>query len=143
MLGITLGGGCAATGSMTGLLADPGQPARSVTLSYRMDRAGDRGYLSTTMPGGEAFNGPLARISPGATAPPGLDIDFSVVDWGFTADTWTFGPTDSDKAVALLQGNRGSKIRCRFTLLYPDGGISSGGTGQCEVTSGEKIDVKF
>ena len=46
------------------------------------------------------------------------------------ADTWTFGPTDSDKAVALLQGSRGGKVRCRFTLLYPAGGMSSGGTGE-------------
>ena len=144
VLGLALAGGCATTGSMSGLIADPGRPAQSVALGYRLDRSGDSGYLSLTLPGGESFNGPLARIGPtGAAAAPGLDLDFSVVDWGFTADDWTFGPTDTDKAVALLQGNRGGKIRCRFTLLYPDGGIPSGGTGQCEVSNGETIDVKF
>jgi len=45
--------------------------------------------------------------------------------------------------VALLQGSHGSKIRCRFTLLYPTGGMRDGGTGECEVNTGGKIDVTF
>ena len=139
----TLVAGCATTGSMTGQISDPGAPSRSVTLSYVTDRSGESGYLSLTLPGGESFNGPFARIGSAAAVAPGLDIDYSVVDWGEGADTWTFGATDSDKVVALLQGSRGGKIRCRFTLLYPAGGMRSGGTGECQVNTGEQIDVRF
>ena len=139
----TLAAGCATSGSMTGQISDPGVSSQSVTLSYVTDRSGESGYLSLTLPGGESFNGPFARIGSAAAVAPGLDIDYSVVDWGEGADTWTFGPTDSDKVVALLQGSRGGKIRCRFTLLYPAGGMRSGGTGECQVNTGEQIDVRF
>jgi hypothetical protein len=143
VLGTALVGSCATTGSMTGQISEKGAPARPLTLSYVMDRSGDSGYLSLTLPGGEAFNGPFARIGSAAAVGPGLDIDFSVIDWGEGADTWTFGATDTDKVVALLQGSRGHKIRCRFTLLYPAGGVRSGGSGECQVTSGAQIAVKF
>ena len=134
---------CTTTGSMTGQLSSPGAPTRPVTLTYDIDRSGESGYLSLTLPGGESFNGPFARIGSAAAVAPGLDIDVSVVDWGEGADTWTFGATDSDKVVALLQGNQGHKVRCRFTLLYPAGGLSSGGSGECQVNTGETIDVRF
>ncbi len=135
--------GCASTGTMTGQISNPGGPPQRVTLSYVTDRSGDSGYLSLTLPGGESFNGRYVRVGLAATAAPGLDIDFSVVDWGKTADTWTFDQADSDKIVALLQGDRGSTIRCRFTLVYPAGGMKDGGTGECQANTGERIDVRF
>jgi hypothetical protein len=138
-----LAAGCASTGSMSGEISTPGGPPRHVTLSYTADRSGDSGYLSVTLPDGESFNGPYARVGSAAAVGPGLDIDFSVVDWGQTADTWAFGPADTNKVIALLQGGRGRKIRCRFTLLYPAGGMSYGGSGECQVNSGETIDVTF
>jgi hypothetical protein len=135
--------GCASTGSMTGEISNTGGPPQHVTLSYVADRSGHSGYLSLTLPGGESFNGPYARVGSAAAVGPGLDIDFSVVDWGENADTWTFGPTDTNTVIALLQGSRGSKIRCRFALFYAAGGMSAGGTGQCQASSGEQIDVRF
>jgi hypothetical protein len=135
--------GCATTGSMSGEISNPDGPPQHVTLSYAAERSGDRGYLSVTLPSGESFNGPYARVGSAAAVGPGLDIDFSVVDWGQTADTWTFGKDDTDKVVALLQGARGGKIRCRFTLLYAAGGIGDGGSGECQASTGVKIDVKF
>jgi hypothetical protein len=134
---------CASTGSMTGEISNPGGPPQHVTLRYVANRSGDGGYLSLTLPNGESFNGPYGRVGSAAAVGPGLDIDFSVIDWGQTADKWTFGPEDSNKVVALLQGARGSKIRCRFTLLYAAGGMGAGGSGECQASTGEKIDVSF
>jgi hypothetical protein len=128
---------------MSGQISNPGGPARPVTFSYVADRSGESGYLTVTLPSGESFNGPFARVGSAAAVAPGLDIDFSVVDWGENADTWTFRPTESDKVVALLQGSRGGKIRCRFTLRYAGGGMSAGGTGECQTTTGETIAVTF
>ena len=120
-----------------------GGSAEPVTLTYTPHRAGESGYMSITLPGGETFNGPYARVGTAAAAGPAFDIDFSVVDWGQSADQWSFDQSETNKVVALLQGSRGRKIRCRFTLLYAAGGLGDGGTGECQVTSGEKIDVKF
>jgi hypothetical protein len=99
--------------------------------------------MALTLPNGESFNGPYARIGTAPSVAPGLDINFSVVDWGQNADEWTFDQEETNKVVALLQGSRGGKIRCRFTLLYAGGGMRDGGTGECQATTGEKIDVKF
>jgi hypothetical protein len=141
---ITVAAGCASAGSMTGQISNPaGGPAQPVTLSYTPNRSGDSGYLSITLPNGESFNGPYARVGSPAAAGPAFDIDFSVVDWGQSADQWTFDQTETNKVVALLQGSRGRKIRCRFTLLYAAGGMRDGGTGECQVTTGEKIDIRF
>jgi hypothetical protein len=129
---------------MTGRISNPdGGPAQPVTLSYVPNRSGDSGYLSITLPNGESFNGPYARVGSAAAAGPAFDIDFSVVDWGQSADQWTFDQAETNKVVALLQGSRGGKIRCRFTLLHAAGGMGDGGTGECQVTTGEKIDVRF
>ena len=99
--------------------------------------------MSITLPDGESFNGPYAQVGSAAAAAPAFDIDFSAVDWGQSADQWTFDQAETNKVVALLQGSRGRKIRCRFTLLYAAGGMRDGGTGECQVTTGEKMDIKF
>src|SRR5262249_39699710 len=111
-----LAAGCATKGAMTGEISVPEGPKERVSLQYVGDRTGDSGYLSVTLPGGESCNGPYARVGSAGALAPGLDINSSVVEWGENADEWTFGETDSDKMVALLQGSRGNKIRCRFTL---------------------------
>ena len=137
-------GGCVSSGTLSGQITNPGGgPPQPVTLSYSPTRSGESGYMSLTLPDGESFNGPYARIGSAAAAAPAFDIDFSVVDWGQSADQWTFDQTETNKVVALLQGSRGRKIRCRLTLLYAAGGMRDGGTGECQVTTGEKIDIKF
>src|SRR5262245_58855044 len=109
VLGAALAAGCATKGAMTGEITLPDGPKERRSLQYVGDRTGDNGYLSVTLPGGESFNGPYARVGSAGAIAPGLDINNSVVDWGETADEWTFGEADSDKVVALLQGNRGNK----------------------------------
>ena len=132
---------------MSGQLSSPaGAPARPVTLNYQTDRSGDRGTLALTLPDGEAFSGRFVTVGSIRTdqPAPGTDLNFSEVNWDNTADEWAFNQgTDSDKLVALLEGNRGGRIRCRFTLVYPPGGLKDGGTGLCQVKNGDQINVKF
>jgi hypothetical protein len=138
--------GCAArTGTISGEISSRGQPAQPVTFSYVPDRTDDSGTIFLNLPDGEAFSGRYARAgTTGAAAvSPGLDIDFSATDWGFEADRWTFGQGESDRVVAVLQGNHGGKIRCLFRLVYAGGGMGDGGTGECQVTTGQRIVVKF
>ena len=137
--------GCASTGTMTGELAKPDGPPQRVTLSYVADRTRDSGDLSVTLPDGESFAGRYwgAGSTEAAVAAPGLDIDFSVDAESEIGNKWTFDRGDPSTVVALLQGSRGHKIRCRFTLLYPAGGVSDGGTGECQVSTGGRISVRF
>jgi hypothetical protein len=139
--------GCASTGTMRGEFSGPGgAPARPVALNYQSDRSGDRGTLSLTLPDGEMFSGRYVAVGSAGIGPaaPGTDLNFSEINWDNTADQWSFDqPSDTDKLVALLEGNRGGRIRCRFTLVYPPGGLKDGGTGLCQVKGGERIDVKF
>jgi len=136
--------GCVSSGTLSGQITNTGGGSpEPVTLSYSPTRSGESGYMSITLPDGESFNGPYAQIGSAAAAAPAFDIDFSAVDWGQSADQWTFDHTETNTVVALLQGSRGRKIRCRFTLLYAAGGMRNGGTGECHVTTGEKIDIKF
>ena len=129
---------------MMWLCHSAGVPARSVGAA---ESARIRRLWATPIGMSESFTGRYEKVGSvaGAAPAPGLDIDFSTVDWGQAADRWTFGQVGSDShtVVALLQGNRGRTIRCRFTLLYAAGGMQDGGTGQCEVDTGERIDVRF
>src|SRR5262249_12445516 len=138
---------CAGAGTMSGRLSGPaGTPPRPVTLNYQTDRSGDRGTLALTLPDGEAFTGRFVTVGSLRTdqPAPGTDLNVCEVNWDNAADEWAFNrSTDSDKLVALLDGNRGGRIRCRFTLVYPPGGLKDGGTGLCQVKNGEQIDVRF
>lgn len=137
--------GCGTTGTMLGQVSGSGASPRPVTLSYETHRTGDSGTLAVALPGGESFTGPLTRLRTAGTVAgsPGINLDVSAIEWGQAADQWTFRRDDSDKMVALLQGDHGHVMRCQFTLLYPPGGLRNGGTGECQASSGERIDVRF
>jgi hypothetical protein len=58
-------------------------------------------------------------------------------------DHTTFVRTYSGRVVATLFGDKGNTMRCRFQLTNPEAGLSSGGVGECQVSSGGTIDVEF
>jgi hypothetical protein len=49
----------------------------------------------------------------------------------------------SGKVVANLAASDGKHMRCTFRLVHPDGGMSGGGTGQCQMPDGKTIDANF
>ena len=60
---------------------------------------------------------------------------------------WDAGPEFvthySGKVVANLTAPDGKHMRCTFRLVHPDGGMSGGGTGQCQMPDGKTIDANF
>jgi hypothetical protein len=47
------------------------------------------------------------------------------------------------QVVAMLTGDRGTRMRCHFHLDAPRDGMRGGGFGECQVSSGERITAMF
>ncbi|HJY41203.1 MAG TPA: hypothetical protein VJ303_08205 [Steroidobacteraceae bacterium] len=62
--------------------------------------------------------------------------------WGPYPDT-AFVTHYSGRVVANLADGAGEHMRCHFTLMHPQNGMSGGGEGQCQLPSGQTIDATF
>jgi hypothetical protein len=147
--------GCVSQGPIAGQLEIPGQPPERVTFTYATDRFDDSGTLSVMLPSGERFTGRYAQLTSATAA----DISgptwagfaplwadwgpYGGTWWGGPEDVWTFGRNYSGRVVATLFGERGDMIRCRFKLVNPPGGMSDGGTGECQLSTGGTINAQF
>jgi len=151
LLGLLLAGGlvaaCATAGVIRGQLSAPGQPETPVSIRYTPDQRNSGGVMSVTLPDGRAFSGrygfvadALAGRAPWMTEG---NPAFSEFTWDVGADAWTFGAPDSDTVLAKLVDDRDATMRCRFTLSYGPGGFRDGGTGECRLSTGGRIDAKF
>jgi hypothetical protein len=63
--------------------------------------------------------------------------------WPYYGSTEEFITHYTDKVVALLTGDRGTMMRCHFRLDEPDRGMSGGGTGDCQLSDGQRITARF
>jgi predicted small secreted protein len=54
-----------------------------------------------------------------------------------------FVTTYTGKVLVNLAGPDSTHMRCRFTLRAPFSGMSEGGQGRCQLSSGEVIDASF
>ena len=160
LLGLVLALGvlssCTSTGPIKGQLAVPGQPPQPVTLTYTTDRYDAGGRITGTLPSGETFAGRFVQVA-STTAMDSIAPMWSAwsgpmwSDWGPFGETWIGGPADvetfrtnySGKVVATLFGDRSTVMRCRFRLVSPSGGMADGGTGECQLSTGGKIDAQF
>ena len=147
---------CTSTGPISGQLVLPGQAAQRVTLTYVTDRFDEGGQITGTMPSGESFSGRFVQVTSTSTMDsvgPMWSSWSSPMwnDWGPFGETWIGGPVDvttfrtnySGKVVATLFGDRGTVMRCRFRLVNPSGGMQDGGTGECQLSTGGKLDALF
>lgn len=131
--------------------AAPKQPVAFVWNSTEQDSL--EGEIATTLPSGEAFTGKYRQIV-------GEDIVMGEgfneawfrgwTRYGSFVDPWHRYPSDQDdeyvlynegKVLALLRGNRGTKIRCRFTLDDPAEGMAGGTRGLCQASDGTMIEA--
>jgi hypothetical protein len=147
--------GCVSSGPISGQLVVPNQPAERVTMTYRTDRFDTGGTLSVTLPSGEHFSGRYVQVTSSSTVdtvgPTWASWGPMWTDWGPFGQTWVTGPSDvfsfrtnySGKVVATLFGDRGGVMRCRFNLVNPPSGMPDGGTGECQLSTGGKIDAQF
>jgi len=71
-------------------------------------------------------------------------------DWPYLGRPWpsTFGATEfithyTGKVVANLKTSDGKRMRCRFELAHPAGGLSGGGEGECQLSDNSVMNVEL
>jgi hypothetical protein len=141
---------CSSQGSGSGELkpASGVAPAESIRFSWHSD--GDsvtKGTMTTTVPGKGRFTGKYMQITSqsdvaGAgpyfydTWHPGWD---GWDGWGDPEGVDAFVTNYSGKVISVLRSDAGESMRCRFRLAEPASGPAGGGTGECELSDGDKI----
>jgi hypothetical protein len=124
--------GCA--GTMKGIIR---KDAKRVPYTYTDSRIGTAN-LEVVMPGGEFYRGRLLIIS--------LDGSQNETDsQRVSSDSGNFDEVEAfaGNSEALLSGDRGNIMKCRFHVTDIIMGLSSGGFGICQTADGSVIDIFF
>ena len=111
----------ACSGTMKGIDRYTG---KRVFLEYEDEKFGSA-QIHITMPGGERFTGRL--IDEPMARKPG--VEYPAID------------EFPGNAEAILYGDRGTEMRCKFRLSDRLMGFKSGGYGLCETSNGHVIDI--
>jgi hypothetical protein len=138
--------GCATMGSGTGATLSG---ADAVTFNWKGNTASNSGTMTAMLSHGTTFTGQYFQITRDTTVD---SLGPLWVGWGgrfggFGFDYW--GDDDSfitkytGRVVANLAAPDGSHMRCNFQLADPLGGMSGGGSGQCQLPDGKTIDATF
>ncbi len=135
VLAATILSGCA--GTMQGMMRTSGEVVRFDFTETGMAH----GTLKVVLVDGEQFQGKhvyQSSVSVGS----GFGTAWS---GSATASASAFGAvsTFSGNNEAVLFGDRGHTMRCRFRIADPVIGMTSGGVGLCQVSDGRVIDVQF
>jgi hypothetical protein len=146
--------GCA-SGPITAELTQRGRPGGSLVMSWKSGLFGESGTIAARLPNGERLSGKYLVVSPGLTREKiGTVWPEAAMPWDdrstFDEDPWTIGPSlldfhasHTNKAVAKLEGDRGTTMLCRFTLNAGESGMGGGGSGTCKDSTGGKIAARF
>lgn len=126
--------GCESTGTITGVSEGTG-----VQFEYQQSFFDNDGTLKIAMPDGETFTGKFVQKS-SSTSGNEWEIGESSDD-----DSFVFkdSNTVSSQADAILIGNRGSSMNCKFQLSDPSFGIEGGGIGSCKTSTDKTINIAF
>ena len=118
------------SGSMRGVVQNDGN---RVSFNYSDSQIGSAN-LQVVMPEGERFEGRVER-----------GTDRTRPNSGSTASMDRFEAVDSfdGNADAVLSGDRGNMMQCRFFLTDVILGFRSGGFGLCQLSDGRVIDVFY
>lgn len=127
-------GGCVNTGVIEGV--SDGKP---VQFDYEQTLFEKDGLLSITMTDGEKYSGKFVQIS-SSTSGDDWEIGESSKD-----DSWVLkdSETVSSSTEALLIGDRGNTMQCRFQFSNPDFGIEAGGIGHCTTSAAQTVAITF
>jgi len=125
---------CVSTGVIEGV-----SEGKTVQFDYEQGLFENDGQLNITMPDGERYSGKFVQRS-SSTSGNDWEIGESSND-----DSWLLkdSTTVSSRTEALLIGNRGSTMDCRFQLSSPDSGIDGGGIGNCKTSTDQKVAITF
>jgi predicted small secreted protein len=128
------------------------KPIEPVLFSWQSEDGGISGDMVATLPN-TTYTGnflQITRQTERTTMAPfwdGWNAHWS--DWPYwgNANPMAFGAHDvtrftreySGKVVANLQNPGGQRMRCRFHLNDPAGGMSGGGEGECQLAGGKVV----
>lgn len=143
--------GCATSGVGTGRLVSPGKPEAegNVRFGWRAGMDTTQGDIAATLPDGRRFEGRFLQVT-SATVAQQFDA-WSTLGAPYYGN-WRGGaywePVDASsfvthytgRVLAQLAGPNDELMRCTFLLEDPVAGPQSGGLGDCELTTGERID---
>jgi hypothetical protein len=155
-LGAMTLGGCTASGPISARITRPADGG-TVVMRYQSQRFTNNGTINATLPDGQRFSGNYLQVTSDTS---GEMLDPYWGGWGTGWDGWSpwsddYGPwipgadmptfirNYSGKVIAVLTGDRGGNMRCRFRLAEPDQGMSGGGLGECETKRQERIQATF
>lgn len=127
-------------------------------VSFTWESLGDAysGRIQAALPTGETFRGSFHQIV--TTVPATVYGDFYGQwyaapwagpswywgdAWPYTSSVDEFVTEYSGRVVARLSGDQGHEMRCKFKLSDPVVGMKSGGSGECQVSNGERITATF
>jgi hypothetical protein len=130
VIAVFLGIVTACSGTMRGVVQNDGN---RVSFNYSDSQIGSAN-LQVVMPEGERFEGRVER-----------GTDRTRPNSGSTASMDRFEAVDSfdGNADAVLSGDRGNMMQCRFSITDFILGFKSGGFGVCQLSDGRVIDVFF
>ncbi|GAA6137068.1 hypothetical protein NBRC116583_08150 [Arenicella sp. 4NH20-0111] len=126
--------GCVSTGSIDGV-----SDGKAVRFSYEQSAFENDGKLEISMPDGELYSGKFVQSSSSKSGDDWIIGESSDDDSLVLKDSTTV----SSRTSALLLGNRGSTMKCKFQFSNPDVGIDGGGIGQCHTSKEQTVSVTF
>ena len=136
--------GCATTGTGYGDVQKGGNGP--VSFHWKSTDGGISGTMSTSLSPGRSFSGQFIQMTTEAHVD---SLDHMWDGWAPGWGAWGPGPANgfvrsySGRVLANLSDAKGEHMRCRFRLADPSSGMSGGGSGECHVAGGEKIDAIF
>lgn len=134
--------GCATSGVGSGRVDAPGKPDAEgeATFTWRAEADATRGTIRATLPDGRVFRGRFVQAT-SATMVQDIGGYWGADGWGYGGpyDSTAFVRHYSGQVLAQLEGPSGERMRCNFQLARPEDGPQSGGIGECQLSSGERI----
>jgi predicted small secreted protein len=127
----------ACSGTMKGMVQQGGE---SVDFQFEDSGIGT-GTLRTTLSDGETFKGKYADESSS-----GFVTGFDTEGTGATivhGEAFETIESYSGNIDAVLFGNKGHTMKCKFQAANSLIGLPSGGEGRCQISDGRVIDVQF
>ncbi|UJR82479.1 hypothetical protein [Sandaracinus amylolyticus] len=135
-------GGCATSGGGSGTL-ETGKPDQTEPVAFQWNAAPDatHGTIQAELLDGRDFSGEFLQVTTETRA---TDLDPYWDVWGGPwygmADDTTFVRHYTGRVIAQLTGPEGQRMRCNFQLADPEAGPQSGGMGECELSTGERVE---
>ena len=124
----------ACSGTMKGMVQQGGE-----SVNFQFEETGiGHGKLTATLSDGETFKGRFAEESSSGFVT-GFDTSGTIV----RKEAFEAVESYSGNIEAILFGNKGHTMRCKFRADNSLMGLPSGGEGRCQVSDGRVIDVQF